>query len=80
MLGDGIKKYRDSEKENRVIVRRSLAYNANFNKGHRIDYKDLLTLRPNKYICGSNLEKYVGKTLKIEVSENQFIKDEDFEY
>ena len=56
MLGDGEKKFRESESENRVIVKRSLAYNESLPKGTILDYHHLITLRPNKNICGSKLE------------------------
>lgn len=74
ILGDGIKKFRDSEKENRKIVRRSLAYNTELKKGTVLDYEHLITLRPNTHICGSKLEDFIGKTLNCNVSENDFLE------
>ena len=79
MLGDGVKKFRNSEIENRTIVRRSLAYNTKLKKGHTLDYNDLITLRPNKGVCGSKLEEFIGKTLKKDMNENEFLNYKDFE-
>jgi len=78
ILGDGIKKFRDSEKENRKIIRRSLAYNTELKKGTVLDYADLITLRPNTHICGSQLEEFIGKTLNCNVSENDFLEISHF--
>jgi N,N'-diacetyllegionaminate synthase len=79
MLGDGVKKFRNSEIENRTIIRRSLAYNTKLSKGHKINYDDLITLRPNKGVCGSKLEEFIGKTLKKDINENEFLDYKDFE-
>lgn len=73
ILGDGVKKFRKSETENRKIVRRSLAYNINIKKGTILEYDHLTTLRPNTYICGSRLEEFIGRTLSCDVSENDFL-------
>ena len=73
ILGDGIKKYKESESENRKIVRRSLAFNLNLKKGTILDYKHLTTLRPNTHICGSKLEDFIGKSLNCDVLENDFL-------
>jgi len=78
MLGDGIKKFRESETENRKIVRRSLAYNVNITKGTILGYDDLTTLRPNTHICGSRLEEFIGKTINCDVSENDFLEISHF--
>lgn len=78
MLGDGVKKFRTSETENRKIVRRSLAYNIPVKKGTKIEYHHLTTLRPNTYICGTRFEEFIGNTLNIDVLENDFLKLEHF--
>ncbi len=78
MLGNGIKKFRKSEIQNRKIVRRSLAYNISLKKGTKIDYNHLTTLRPNSYICGTRFEEFIGKILNRDVLENDFLKLEHF--
>ena len=78
MLGNGIKKFRKSETQNRKIVRRSLAYNISLKKGTKIDYNHLTTLRPNNYICGTRFEEFIGKILNRDVLENDFLKLEHF--
>lgn len=78
ILGDGVKKYRESESKNRKIVRRSLAYETNLKKGTILDYEHLTTLRPNTHICGSRLEDFIGKTLNCDVSENDFLEISHF--
>ena len=78
ILGDGVKQYRESESENRIIVRRSLAYNVPLKKGTILEYKHLTTLRPNKHICGSKLDEFIGKTINCDVSENDFLEISHF--
>ena len=78
ILGNGVKKFRKSETENRKIVRRSLAYNSNIKKGTILEYDHLTTLRPNTYICGSRLEEFIGKPLNCDVLENDFLEISHF--
>jgi len=78
ILGDGNKKFRKSETENRKIVRRSLAYNVNIKKGTILDYSHITTLRPNVHISGTRLEEFIGKTLNCDVSENDFLEMSHF--
>lgn len=74
ILGDGDKKFRESESENRIIVRRSLAYNESLTKGTILEYHHLISLRPNTNICGSRLEEFIGKPINCDVGENDFLK------
>ena len=61
-------------------LRRSIYYNKNFNKNHKLKKNDFMFIRPfNKYgIKIENYKKIIGKKLKRLVKKNQIIKAKDF--
>ena len=70
-LGDGIKKPADCEINNVMLLRRSLVFAKNFQKGHVIEYSDMLIKRP-----GNGLEpKYKGEITGSILSED-VVEDE----
>ena len=68
IMGDGIKICKDNEFNTRSVARRSLFFNRNVKCGEIIQETDLIALRPYNGICASNFEKYVGKTIQVDVS------------
>lgn len=76
-LGTGLKSCKPDEMEVRKIARRSLAFNRNMSKGDVITYDDLIGLRPYSGICCSKYMNYIGKKLKRDVRENDFLQDYD---
>lgn len=78
ILGNGVKIFRDSERDVRFVARRSLAYSRNMEIGEKIKQEDLIPLRPLSGICVSRFQDYLGKVLSENVSENQFLSDDHF--
>ncbi len=72
-LGTGVKSCRKDEIEVKKVARRSLAFNRDMKKGDTITYSDLIGLRPYTGICCSKYMNYVGKVLKRDVKENEFL-------
>lgn len=64
-LGDGVKRIENNEKETAIVQRRALYFKSNFKKGHILEKKDLIPLRPikDKQIPPYYLEEIIGKTL-----------------
>ena len=76
--GDGIKKCRTSELENRTLVRRSLFLNKEKLINEIIQEEDLIALRPNNGICVSNYEKIIGKKLNKSLEKGSKLSYSDF--
>ena len=78
-LGDGQKKVQENEKETYVLQRRSLRAKQKLNKGHLLQRDDLVVLRPcpKDSIQPYEIEKLIGKKLKINIEKHQIIKWQD---
>lgn len=79
MLGDGIKKCKDSEKNTKTVARKSLYYRNNLESGHVIKYDDLLALRPYDGICVSKITNIIGKSLIKNVERGESLQLEDIQ-
>ena len=80
-LGDGKKIIEDNEMESRVIQRRSLRYKKNLQAGSLIKEDDLIALRPLEIdgISPFFYDTFIGKKLKKDVSNDDLVRNEDFE-
>ena len=76
--GNGIKEASDSEKKNLAVVRKSLHYTTDLNKGDIIEKKHFTALRPGTGISPMLYEELIGKKLSIDVVKNELIKHTDF--
>jgi len=76
--GSGIKEASNSEKKNLEVVRKSLHYSTDLNKGDVIQNNHLAILRPGTGISPMLYEEIIGKKLCINVFKNKFIKITDF--
>lgn len=76
--GNGIKEASDSEKKNLAVVRKSLHYATDLNKGDIIEKKHFKALRPGTGISPMFYEELIGKKLSIDVFKNELIKQTDF--
>jgi N,N'-diacetyllegionaminate synthase len=76
--GDGVKQPSDSEKENLHIIRKSLHYKEDINKGVILEKQNLITLRPGNGISPMDYEKIIGKKLIRNVCKNELVKTTDF--
>ncbi len=75
--GTGIKKPSNSELKNISIVRKSLHYNRNIEKGELLSKVDLIALRPGNGISPMKIETIIGKPLKVSVKAFQMVDFND---
>jgi sialic acid synthase SpsE len=73
MLGSPIKKCQKEEMEMKKVSRKSLFTSRNLMAGHKIVKDDLTSQRPGNGIYPINLNKVVGKTLKVNLKANKKI-------
>ena len=80
ILGSKDKFPTKSERETMIeLVRKSLAYESDFPKGHLLAPKDLEAKRPADGISPIHYEKFLGRRLKKSVGKNQMVSHSDFE-
>ena len=72
------KEIHQTELEIRSWAHRSLVYMQSFKRGEIIKNGDIWGKRPGTGIPSRFIDKYIGRTLKIDVGENTLLKDEDF--
>tara|TARA_B110000858_G_scaffold126305_1_gene143864 strand:+ start:10459 stop:11463 length:1005 start_codon:yes stop_codon:yes gene_type:complete len=68
IMGNGIKKCRNNEKNTKIVSRRSLYFSRNLKKGDTLKEDDLIALRPNTGVCASEFNYFIGKTLNADVN------------
>ncbi len=78
-MGDGVKKIEKNEVDSAVVQRRSLYYTRDLKQGEIVNKEDLFPLRPIKVdgIPPYEIEKLVGKRLKVGVRKDTHIRWED---
>lgn len=79
MCGNGVKEASLSEKRNLNIIRKSLHYNRDIEKGEIISRTDLIALRPGNGISPMRIEEVIGRNLKIAVKAFQMLDINDYE-
>ena len=77
--GSGLKEPSPSEIPNIPVARKSIHYAGSLEKGHIITKTDMVMKRPGDGISPMEYEKCLGKSLKVNVQEDQMIKWEDLE-
>jgi N-acetylneuraminate synthase/N,N'-diacetyllegionaminate synthase len=75
--GNGVKVPSESEKKNITIARKSIHINKELKKGTVLQKQDLIALRPGDGISPMDIDKVVGKILKIDVEASHKIIFED---
>jgi N-acetylneuraminate synthase len=80
-LGDGIKRIELNEHDTSMVQRRALYFVKDFRKGHIIERQDLFPVRPIKTdgIPPYEIDRLVGKVLKNDVKQDDYIKWGDVE-
>lgn len=73
MLGDGIKKPTNSEKENMAAARKSLVITKDMSKGEVINEDDIAVKRPAGGIEPKYYNQVVGATLKRDVEQDEIL-------
>jgi N,N'-diacetyllegionaminate synthase len=71
--GTGIKKPSGSELKNMPVVRKSLHYSRDLEKGELISKADLIALRPGSGLSPMKIEEITGKTLRVAVKAFQMV-------
>ena len=71
--GTGIKNPSDSELKNIPIVRKSLHYKRDLEKGEIISKADLIALRPGNGLSPMTIEEIIGKPLNVAVKAFQMV-------
>ena len=79
ILGEKKKNFLKSEVISRKNARRSLFYNDNLKANHKMQKKNLVSLRPNIGISPTQYKKILRKKLKIKKKIGQLVKFADFE-
>ena len=79
-MGDGVKRVEDNEQATVVVQRRALYTVRDLKKGDILTEEDVFPLRPcTEYgILPYDLEKILGKELKVDVDKDTCLKWEDF--
>jgi N-acetylneuraminate synthase len=72
------KEIHPTEIEIRSWAHRSLVYNYDLRKGEPLKIGDIWGKRPGTGVPSRFIEKYIGRTLKRDVSQNTLLADEDF--
>ena len=72
------KEIHPTEIEIRSWAHRSLVYNYDLKKGETLKVGDIWGKRPGTGVPSRFIEKYIGRTLKRDVSQNTLLADEDF--
>ena len=72
-LGTGTKRLNGSEKENEILVRRSIAASKDLKKGHIICYEDLTWVRPGDGLPPGEESRVLGKQLRKNVNKGEQI-------
>ncbi len=76
-LGDGVKRVENNEKESAIVQRRSLYLKRDISKGEKINYDDLIPLRPNCFgIPPYRITDIIGKFAKKDLKTDTEIRME----
>jgi len=80
-LGDGEKKVENNEKSSIIVQRRSVCAKVELKAGQVLNYDNLICLRPKPSgaVCASELDKFIGRKLKIKKLENEPIFNSEIE-
>jgi sialic acid synthase SpsE len=77
-MGDGVKKVEKSEKETRIIQRRSVFTITKIKKGEKFTKENIRTLRPYVGLSASEFSKILNKKAKKNLDEFHAINNNDF--
>lgn len=76
-LGDGVKKPTETELKNKAVVRKSIHYGRKLDRGHLLEEKDLVMLRPGDGLSPMELPGVLGRALASSVEKGQQLKESD---
>lgn len=75
-LGHGKKIPSQNEKENTIGMRRSLVYRKKMSIGETVDFDSIALKRPQSGLVSEDIPFFIGKKLRVEVSQDQLMKKE----
>jgi N-acetylneuraminate synthase len=80
-LGAGVKRVEENEKETVVLQRRALRAVKDLKVGHVLRTEDFMPLRPCPHgaLQPFEAEKIVGRSLKRDIGDGEYLKSSDFE-
>lgn len=81
MLGDGIKKIEDNEKQTIIVQRRALYAKSNIKKGDKISRENLIPLRPCPILNSipvNSINDVIGKTAKKDIMAGELLTQDFF--
>lgn len=78
IAGSGFKEPTASEKKNILVARKSLHWNLDLKKGHKVMEEDIIPLRPGSGISPMLWNQVIGKVLSVNVQKNSQLRWEDF--
>ena len=71
--GSRVKELSESEKKNILIVRKSIHFSTDLDKGHLLEEKDFISLRPGTGISPMRISEFIGRKLKVSVKEKTLL-------
>ena len=74
ILGDGVKKISKEEKQNKIIVRKSIVAKVDILKGDKFTFNNLTLKRPSTGLPPIQIFRYLGKKSKRNYFKDDFIK------
>lgn len=78
-LGSSEKQVLDVEKENRLVLRKSLVADKNINKGDLISRSMIAIKRPGTGLSPSMLKRIIGKRAKVDILKDSILTNEIFD-
>jgi N,N'-diacetyllegionaminate synthase len=74
--GSRVKELSESEKKNILIVRKSIHFSTDLEKGHLLEEKDFISLRPGTGISPMRISEFIGRKLKVSVKEKTLLTED----
>ena len=75
--GSGVKELSESEKKNILIVRKSIHFSSDLEKGHLLEENDFIAMRPGTGISPMRISEFIGRKLKVSVKEKTLLTEDN---
>jgi sialic acid synthase SpsE len=76
--GNGVKEPSESEMKNILIVRKSLCFKTNLERGHILTENDIIAIRPGTGISPMKIDEFIGKKLIVSVMADELLSENCF--
>lgn len=74
--GSRVKELSESEKKNILIVRKSIHFSTDLEKGHLLEENDFIAMRPGTGISPMRISEFIGRKLKVSVKEKTLLTED----